>query len=422
MTLRSLIVVSDSASVDGGAAKVAIETARIMKRRGLEVTLFAGGTEMEPGLDPDITVELSGHPAMSTGTRSLRSALRGVWDHATAQRLREILQEFNPRETVVHFHSWGSRLSPSVFGAVRKSGFAAAITAHDYLLTCPNSCLYIFPEQRICDRRPASVSCIMCSCDRVGRVAKVFRVARFAAQGIALRGLRPTVAYVSDFQRQRADPTVSFKHDSYVIRNPIDVPSMSADYRGTTGPILCTGRIEGEKGMDLFCEAVGLAGTSGVVVGAGAEREGLITAYPMVEYVPWMAPAALYETMLSSRALVFPSRWYEAAPLTPLEAQLVAALPCVVSDACAARDMVEHGVTGFTFRSGDADDLARCLRQLADPEVHAMLRKNIALRQPTIRGQYAKDSYAAAVETFYENVLKQHLEATGAKGRPSEDV
>ena len=60
-----------------------------------------------------------------------------------------------------------------------------------------------------------------------------------------------------------------------------------------------------------------------------------------------MTGEELERTMLHAKALVFPSRWLEAAPLTPTEAQLVAALPCIVSDACAARESVKDGRTGL---------------------------------------------------------------------------
>ncbi len=38
----------------------------------------------------------------------------------------------------------------------------------------------------------------------------------------------------------------------------------------------------------------------------------------------------------------------------------------IVSDGCAGREDVEDGVTGFWFKSGDAEDLARALRLVED--------------------------------------------------------
>ena len=66
--------------------------------------------------------------------------------------------------------------------------------------------------------------------------------------------------------------------------------------------------------------------------------------------------------------MAFPSVWYEGQPLTILEAKATG-LPIVVSDACAGRDEVEDGVTGFWFKSQDPDDLAAKLERLKDNRV-----------------------------------------------------
>ncbi len=79
----------------------------------------------------------------------------------------------------------------------------------------------------------------------------------------------------------------------------------------------------------------------------------------------WQDHDAVRGHLRSARALVFPSLWYEGQPLTVLEA-LSVGTPVIVSDGCAGRDFVADGVSGLWFRSGDADDLARAMREMAD--------------------------------------------------------
>ncbi len=45
----------------------------------------------------------------------------------------------------------------------------------------------------------------------------------------------------------------------------------------------------------------------------------------------------------------------------------------IVSDACAGREAVADGETGFWFRSGDPDDLAAHLRRLTDDGLAARM-------------------------------------------------
>lgn len=403
--MKSVVVITDSAVVDGGAAKVAIESALALADSGLDVTVFAGGSEAEPGLGSTVNVVLTGSGAVASERRSVSRAISGIWDRRTYSLLRELLESKPKGETVVHAHSWGSKLSPSVFSAVRDAGFPLIITAHDYLLGCPNACRYVFPDGAICEREPLSASCLSCNCDRDGVGPKVFRALRFASQTRSLGKLNPTVVYVSGFQASWLDKTIPAEHRGLVIANPVSVKSDLGSYSGTNGPVLCAGRVEAEKGMDLFCAAATAAGADALLVGSGSLKPSLISSYPDVEFCDWMSGEDLARRMLQSKALVFPSRWLEAAPLTPTEAQLIAGLPCIVSDACAARDSIIDGETGLVFESGNEADLERCIRRLGDPHEHARIRKNVLADIPRIRAAHDRRAYVSRLIQQYGDVL-----------------
>jgi glycosyltransferase involved in cell wall biosynthesis len=404
MPVESLIVVSDSASIDGGSAKVAIDTALIMSE-GLDVAMFAGGASVDPRLAQDVRVSLTGDLSIGAGHRSAADAFRGIWNRRTKTRFDRFLRQYDPDTTVVHVHSWGSRLSPSVFASLRQQHFATVVTAHDYLLGCPNACRYVFPEKKICELSPGTAACVVRRCDRVSYAAKVFRLARYLTQVATLRRLRPVVAYVSSFQQKNDDHFLPFEHNTHVVDNPVALPSHIPEYSGFDGPFLTAARLEKEKGVDVFCNSLGTTEFAGTVLGDGTEREQLEKQYPLVDFLGWMAQEQIHSQMLSARALVFPSRWLEAAPLTPLEAQIVAGLPCIVSDACAAQNMIEDGVTGFVFKSDDHEDLTRCLRKVSDPAVHAELRRNIVDRLPRMRQRYAAATYRSNILDVYEGAL-----------------
>ena len=75
------------------------------------------------------------------------------------------------------------------------------------------------------------------------------------------------------------------------------------------------------------------------------------------------------ELLCNSRALVFPSRWYETQGLVIKEAAAVG-VPTIVSDGCAGRDSVDDGETGLWFASGDIKDLNEKLRFVRDQPDH----------------------------------------------------
>lgn len=79
-------------------------------------------------------------------------------------------------------------------------------------------------------------------------------------------------------------------------------------------------------------------------------------------------PHQLLGLLAKVDVLVVPSVWYENAPLTIHEAFL-AGIPVVTSDHGGMAELVTDGVSGWTFRPGDHEDLARVLHQvLAAPE------------------------------------------------------
>jgi len=74
--------------------------------------------------------------------------------------------------------------------------------------------------------------------------------------------------------------------------------------------------------------------------------------------------------------VVVPSLWYENAPLVIGTAQAFG-IPVIATGLGGMKEMIEDGVNGFTFRLGDAEDLADKIRLLAaKPGVLADLSRN----------------------------------------------
>jgi glycosyltransferase involved in cell wall biosynthesis len=77
--------------------------------------------------------------------------------------------------------------------------------------------------------------------------------------------------------------------------------------------------------------------------------------------------------MRSANVLIFPSVWYECAPMTIVEA-LASGLPVIASDLGSIPEFVSGHRTGLLFRPGDPEDLAQKVRWAFDhPEqLHTM--------------------------------------------------
>ena len=410
--LKNLILISDSAIVDGGAAKVALQTAKIMNTCDINVTFFSGGQEFDKSYfsDADMDVCLFKKCSLRSGDRSLGNALKGIWDRDVYRVLRKLLAGFNASDTLVHVHSWASVLSPSIFGAICDSGLSCVITAHDYCMACPNCCFFDFQKGEICCCKGASTACLIRNCDKDSVAVKAFRLLRFARQSRVLQKLKPHIVCVSEYQRTRLDNVLPFSNTCSVVMNPVEIANSCSNAKKSLSkedmPFLYVGRISEEKGCDLFCEACTRLGVNGIVVGGGAIEGELRERYPLLDFRGWLKSEDVAEVFFEARALVFPSRWYEALPLTPLEAQLSACLPCIVSDSSAAADFAENGKLGAIFKSGDVESLVSAMSKMMDDARCERMCAEIKSRHIANTNLYSIERYMSNMLEVYAQLMK----------------
>ncbi len=98
---------------------------------------------------------------------------------------------------------------------------------------------------------------------------------------------------------------------------------------------------------------------------------------PRTRFLGRFENARVGQILSSLDALVVPSLWYENSPLTIHEAFL-AGLPVVTSDIGGMAELVQDGVSGLTFKIGEAEDLTRTLRRLVnEPDLLERLARGI---------------------------------------------
>ena len=156
---------------------------------------------------------------------------------------------------------------------------------------------------------------------------------------------------ISDFSERILKPFFDTKVRFVRINNPIKKgkTNIKPDFEKNSY-YLYVGRISKEKGVDIFCEAITALNAYGIVVGDGEERANLEKKYPNITFAGWKNDEEVEQYMLKAKALIFPSRWYEGAPLTPIEAMRLG-IPCIVSNNSAATDYIIEGSNGFIFQN-----------------------------------------------------------------------
>jgi len=363
---RNIVVVNDFSHINGGAAKIAVSSAVGLAQAGHRVTFVAAVPPSSPELNHyNITVVNSGQFEIAEDKNRMRAMTQGLWNVKAKRLIRDAICGLEVKDTIVHIHGWTKALSSSVIRECVDRKFKTICTLHDYFVACPNGGFYNHRKGTICSLKPMSLPCILENCDSRSFAQKQWRVARQLVQERLGRMPARIDAFiaVSKFSRQILTPFIPPESCIFDIENPISVIKTFSAEIGEGSRFLYVGRLSPEKGGRLVSRAAADLGCGLDIVGDGIERAELERIYPKAQFSGWLPADETLDQMRKARALIFPSLWYETQGLTVLEAAAVG-IPSIVSDTSAARDLVEHGVTGLWFSGGNQASLISAMKQL----------------------------------------------------------
>lgn len=198
-----------------------------------------------------------------------------------------------------------------------------------------------------------------------------FDAGRAAAVRVINHGMR-------DLLRSRGVPDAKLKLISamYIDTNifkPMDVP---VEY-----DLAFVGRLEGNKGISLFLDAVQQSGLRALVVGDGPLKR-FVLDYVETHHLSgkvaihgWARDSAeVAELINRSRILVMPS-YNEGGPRVVLEA-MACGVPVVATPVGMVPDMIRHGESGMLVDWSSDDIVAKVTELLSNPALYEKYRSN----------------------------------------------
>ena len=368
--IATVVVISDYGHINGGQAKVAIDSAKGLRGRGYEVVFFCAAGPVDPQLEASgVRVICLGQRDLLSESSVLTAMRQGLWNRKASLALSTLLQGLDPATSIVHCHGFAKALSPSIGPVIVNSPIPHVYTVHEFFLACPNGGFYDFQEQAICTRRAMSVSCLTTNCD-VRRIShKAWRVARQAvlwSAGQMPRNLK-NIIYISETERRVIEPYLSRETRIFSVPNPITVTKRPRAQIEKNDIFLFVGRLNPEKGGAMFAEAARQADVRAVFVGGGPEEEAIHRINPHAEIVGWVSPSEVETWLDRSRCLVFPSVWYETFGLIAYEAQ-ARGVPVICGVWNAAAEGLSDQRSGIVYQAPTAEALAQALLKLKNGE------------------------------------------------------
>lgn len=395
--VENVVIVNDFNYTQGGASKVAIDTARLLSESGLKVYFFSAVNKEEENIQGVTYISTNQNEALKEKNK-IKGAINGIYNFKAKRELKRLLKTLNSDNTIIHVHGWTKALSSSVFDIAFKMKFKVVLTLHDYFTACPNGGYFNYKQNEICYLKPLSWKCIKCNCDSRSYLFKLYRLIRQKKYNSSLKKIENVIA-ISDFSLKILEKSLSSNINIIRINNPIKYSQNEKIIDVSQNKYyLYVGRVSKEKGVDLFCEALTDLELPGIVVGNGDQREMLMKQYPNIKFVGWKNSDEVKEYMKNAKCLIMPSRWYEGAPLTNLEA-LEVGLPALVSEKCAASD-----VSNLKYNTGDTFSL-----NLLDLK-NKIKNLNIKINQSNIRNvlnMYNEANYTYEIIKRFNEILRR---------------
>lgn len=414
-----ILVFNDYAYIEGGAGKIAIESAKKLAEKGNEVIFFSAVGPISKELSESSIKETIclGQKDLINSSNKLSSMISGIYNFSAVKRLKMLLSEWKP--DIAHFHGVSKALTWALINVVNSYEIPSICTLHDFGLLCPNMGLYNFRAGKPCYlyEKDKAIKCLFTSCDKRSYSEKLWRYFRFYYTKNILKINNKINGYiaVSNFVNDIFENYLPAYKKVKVINNPVkvidtnNIARASSEIKNLKTTFLYIGRLSAEKGIELLLEAVKNLDVKLIIIGSG-EMYGLCNDYAekigkeKLEVLGWLEEERIYNLMTRAQAIVLPSKVMETSGIIVKEAAGYY-LPSIVPGQGGIAEFVMDGVNGLYFKSGDKNSLIKALQKFIDDST---LSKKLGINARKSYEDYLTKTlgYIEEVENFYKEIIK----------------
>lgn len=370
--IKNILFFNDFGYINGGASKVAIDTAIGLSIKGYKIIFICGiGPVCEELKNTPIkTICISENTDWKSNL--LESAIKAIWNKSLYEIGINELKDINPSETIACVHYISKILSPSVFKLLNDLNIKGIFTLHSYY-TCPNEASYNYRKGKICTLKPMSTKCILCNCDVRNYFQKIYRCFRQLSINYNIK----RYSHLSYFAVSNMEREIILKHNNKhlnkigVLYNPVDIYKGEKIRISQNTNYIFIGRLSEEKGITDFCKAMQELDLNGIVLGDGKLLNSLRNQYPNVRFEGWIDSKDMKTYYKQAKCLVFPSKVPETFGLSIVEA-LSYGIPCIVPSKCGAVDVINDGGNGFVYEIGSYNSLINCIKKFESSDLKFM--------------------------------------------------
>ncbi len=372
--LERVVIINDEAVASGGAAALALLSARLLHEASIQITYLTGDNGAGFPLQDD-NVEVAG-----LGSQPLlklpvyKRIVNGAYNKAAHEAIKHYIEHKDTPGTVYHVHAWAQILSPSIFSALKPVHSRLVISAHDFTLVCPNGSYANFNTNSVCSLTPLSAQCLGSNCDKRRYADKLWRFSRswLRTRLLDMSKSQCTIASIHPMMNAWLERGGIPIERIRTVLNPVKPFAHRRIAAENNSDIFFIGRLEFEKGADIAAEAARIVGRRLRIVGDGAFRQELLQRYPEVIWEGWKTHEEINELLQGARFVVMPSRLPEPFGLVAHES-LQSGLPVIAFKSAFIANEAQDLGCGIVAEASDAESLAAAFAEMdSDDRVKSM--------------------------------------------------
>ena len=311
-----------------------------------------------------------------------------------------LMDDFQPE--VVHLNNIHTQLSPVIAKIAHERGIRVVWTLHDTKLVCPcytctrdgKWCTECFTDKKAVIRHRCMPGGLP------GAVIGYLEAQKWNKEVLQkyVDLFLPPSKFMMDTCVEGGYSAAKFK----VLCNFIDmakVPEPKNIFESKQDYYVYLGRVNEVKGIRTLCKAAAQLDKKLIVIGGGELLHELQETYKeckQIEFKGQMLWDEFMPILRGARFMVLPAEWSENNPLTVIESQSLGT-PVLGARIGGIPELIEEGVSGLTFASGDVEDLKDKIVKMFRHEFdYDAIAKNAIDR-------YSSEAYYETLIGYYHN-------------------
>ena len=358
----------------------------LLKAHGHEVSIFA--------MDYSENIDSPWKNYWPSNMSKIKAFSRPFGNGEVQKKITQLLEDFRPE--VVHLHNIHTQLSPIIAKIAHERGIRVVWTLHDTKLVCP--CYTCTRDGKWCeecfDNKTAVIKHHCMPGGIIGSIIGYLEARKWNKERLQEYTdlfLPPSQFMMDTVVRGGYNPK-KFR----VLCNFIDIEKVKNPCFVKKDYYVYLGRVNEVKGIRTLCKAAVALPYKLIVIGGGELLPELQEQYKTsdIEFKGQMVWNDFRPIIEGAKFMVLPSEWSENNPLTVIESQSLGT-PVLGARIGGIPELIEEGVSGMTFESGNMEDLKEKIK----------LMWNSSFNYEAIADNAVK-RYSS--EAYYEQLMKYY--------------